>query len=73
MPPSSQALSEPAAVRRVREHRRAGVGAALLSAAASYAAENGASYVVAAVAQDGTSSITEKVMPSVCTQCGSAV
>jgi hypothetical protein len=26
-----------------------------------------------AEAHDGTSSITEKVMPSVCTQCGSAV
>lgn len=35
-----------------REHRRAGVGAALLAAAVAYAAENGASYVVAAVAQD---------------------
>jgi GNAT superfamily N-acetyltransferase len=35
-----------------REHRRSGVGAALLSAAVAYAAENGASYVVAAVAQD---------------------
>ncbi len=35
-----------------REHRRSGVGAALLAAAVSYAAENGASYVVAAVAQE---------------------
>ena len=35
-----------------REHRRAGVGAALLSASVAYAAENGASYVVAAVTQE---------------------
>jgi GNAT superfamily N-acetyltransferase len=35
-----------------REHRRSGVGAALLAAAVAYAAENGASYVVAAVAPD---------------------
>jgi len=35
-----------------REHRRAGVGAALLAAALAYAAENGASYVVAAVTQE---------------------
>src|SRR3546814_8400771 len=31
------------------------------------------SSALAAAAQDGTSSITEKVTPSVCTQCGSAV
>ncbi|TKJ18222.1 GNAT family N-acetyltransferase [Blastococcus sp. CCUG 61487] len=35
-----------------REHRRAGVGAALLGAAAAYAAETGAAYVVAAVPQE---------------------
>lgn len=35
-----------------REHRRSGVGAALLSAAVAYAGENGAAYVVAAVAQE---------------------
>lgn len=35
-----------------REHRRSGVGAALLAAAAAYAAESGAAYVVAAVPQD---------------------
>lgn len=35
-----------------REHRRSGVGAALLAAAATYAAEKGAAYVVAAVPQD---------------------
>ncbi len=35
-----------------REHRRSGVGAALLAASVAYAAENGASYVVAAVAPD---------------------
>ncbi len=34
-----------------REHRRAGVGAALLAAAVAYAGENGAAHVVAAVAQ----------------------
>jgi GNAT superfamily N-acetyltransferase len=35
-----------------REHRRSGVGAALLAASVAYAAENGASYVVAAVTQE---------------------
>ncbi|WP_051515384.1 GNAT family N-acetyltransferase [Candidatus Blastococcus massiliensis] len=35
-----------------REHRRSGVGAALLAAAAAYAADTGAAYVVAAVPQD---------------------
>lgn len=35
-----------------REHRRAGVGAALLAAAAGYARENGAAHVVAAVTQE---------------------
>ncbi len=35
-----------------REHRRSGVGAALLAASVAYAAENGASYVVAAVNQE---------------------
>ncbi|SDE98298.1 L-amino acid N-acyltransferase YncA [Blastococcus fimeti] len=35
-----------------REHRRAGVGAALLAAAATYAKANGAAYVVAAVPQE---------------------
>jgi GNAT superfamily N-acetyltransferase len=35
-----------------RDHRRSGVGAALLAAAAGYAAETGASYVVASVPQD---------------------
>jgi GNAT superfamily N-acetyltransferase len=35
-----------------REHRRSGVGAALLTAAAAYAKENRAAYVVAAVAQE---------------------
>lgn len=35
-----------------REHRRSGVGAALLTAAVAYAGENGAAYVVAAVAQE---------------------
>lgn len=34
------------------EHRRSGVGAALLAASVAYAAENGASYVVAAVTQE---------------------
>lgn len=35
-----------------REHRRSGVGAALLAEAAAYARENGAAHVVAAVAQE---------------------
>jgi GNAT superfamily N-acetyltransferase len=35
-----------------RDHRRSGVGAALLAAAAAYARENGASYVVATVPQE---------------------
>ncbi len=35
-----------------REHRRSGVGAALLAAAAEYARLNGAAYVVAAVPQE---------------------
>lgn len=35
-----------------RDHRRSGVGAALLAAAAAYARANGAAYVVAAVPQE---------------------
>jgi N-acetylglutamate synthase-like GNAT family acetyltransferase len=35
-----------------REHRRSGVGAALLAASVAYAAESGASHVVAAVTQE---------------------
>lgn len=35
-----------------REHRRSGVGAALLTAATAFALENGATYVVAAVSQE---------------------
>ncbi|MGY1752749.1 GNAT family N-acetyltransferase [Blastococcus sp. SYSU D01042] len=35
-----------------REHRRSGVGSALLAEAAAYAKTHGAAYVVAAVAQD---------------------
>mgnify|MGYP002653833739 CR=1 FL=1 len=44
-----------------REHRRAGVGAALLAASAAYAAENGASHVVAAVTQEALRERTRRL------------
>ena len=47
---------------------------AALSTAVAYIGETGDPAArLPAEAQDGTSSITEKVMPSVCTQCGRAV